>query len=167
MIKSDTNRNSKCAALVSPWKVTELIGIRRVITDEINLIQALRWNHTYIDSPRMAENRRIPNMHNILGHCRINWRVIAKTDFHIRYSPIFVFSKNLELLKMYSAHNDEYGECTNILIHTSLVRLFSPNVLGYSPRINVCAVPPLHSFSIHWKDIPLFIQLALSRTQRL
>ncbi len=49
----------------------------------------------------MAKNRRIPNIRNILRHSRINWRVIARTDFPIRYLPIFVFSKNLEVRRIW------------------------------------------------------------------
>ncbi len=76
-----------------------------------------------------------------LSSSRINWRVIARTDFCTGYSPIFVYSAKLEVPRMYLAHNDDYRECTNTLIHPLLVRLFSSNVLGNSPRINLCAVP--------------------------
>ncbi len=107
----------------------------------------LRWNHTYVNSLRIDENRRIPNIRNILRRSRINWRVIARTDFSIRYSPIFVFSENLEVPRIYSAHDDKYWEYTNTLIRTLLIRLFSPNVLGYSPRIYGCEVPPLEEYS--------------------
>ncbi len=50
---------------------------------------------------------------------------------------------------MYLVHNDECGECTNTLIPILLVRLFSPNVLGYSPRINVRVVPALEEYMLH------------------
>ncbi len=111
-------------------------------------LRILRRNHKYVNSPRMVKNRQIPNIYNILGHSRINWWVIAKTaDFHIRYSPIFVFSENLEVPRIYSAHDDEYREYTNTLIRILLVHLFSRNILGYSPRINVCVVPSLGKFS--------------------
>ncbi len=69
---------------------------------------------------------------------------------NIRYLPIlgstyvrFHISTNLEVPRMYLAHNDKYREYTNTLIRTLLVRLFSPYVLGYSMRINVCVVSPL------------------------
>ncbi len=91
----------------------------------------------------MAENRRIPNIRNILECSRINWRVMVRIDFHIRYSPIFVFSENLEVPRIYLTHNVEYREYTNTLIHTFLVPLFSTNILSYSPKIYGCAVPPL------------------------
>ncbi len=84
---------------------------------------------------------------NILEHSRINWQIITRTDFHIRYSLIFVYSKNLEVPRTYSTHNDEYQEWTNTLIRALLVRfvrLFSPNVLGCSSRINICVVPPIY-----------------------
>ncbi len=91
---------------------------------------------------------------NILGRSRINWRITARTDFHIQYSPIFLYLANLEVLRTYLAHNDEYvtctntemykyGECMSTLIRTLLVHLFSPNVLSYSPRINIRVVPAL------------------------
>ncbi len=100
----------------------------------------------------MAEKRWIPNKRIILRCSRINWWVIARTDFHIPYSSIFVFSPNLEVPRIYSAHYDEYREYTNTLIHTLLVRLFSSNVLGYSPRIYGCAVPPLYYYVLlHYK----------------
>ncbi len=104
----------------------------------------LRRNHTYASSQRIGEYRIFVN---ILGRSRISWRVMARTDFHIEYLPIFVYSANLEVPRLNSAylvHNEEYRECTNTLIRTLLVRLFSENVLGYSSRINVYVVPPLH-----------------------
>ncbi len=42
---------------------------------------------------------------------------------------------------------------TNTLILTLLVRLFLPNVLGYSPRISVCVVPPLKINSHHYSSM--------------
>ncbi len=57
--------------------------------------------------------------------------------------PIFVNSANLEVPRMYLVHNDKWQECTNTLIRILLVCLFSPNILGYSPRIYRCAVLPL------------------------
>ncbi len=71
---------------------------------------------------------------------------------------------------MYSAHNDEYRECANTLIRTFLVRLFSPNVLGYSPRINVCVVPPSYVTTIGIKAEPhigLFSEDSLERWTRI
>ncbi len=95
-----------------------------------------RRNHPYANSWKIGEYRIFVD---ILGRSRINWRVIARTDFHIEYSPIFsptfVYSTNFKVPKMYSAHNDKYQECTNTLIRTLPVRLFSPNVLGYSKRM--------------------------------
>ncbi len=113
----------------------------------------LRWNRTYIDSMRMAENRRIWNIRHhsrAFLHKLTSNRVIVRTDFHIQYSPIFlsifVYSTNLEVPRMYSARNNEYGECANILICTLLVHLFLPNILGYSPRISICVMPPLTGY---------------------
>ncbi len=83
-------------------------------------------NRTYVNSPRIGEYRIFVN---ILRHSRMNWCVIARTDFHIRYSPIFVYSANLEVPRMYAAHNDEYFDphitCPLVLIQRS--RLFSEN----------------------------------------
>ncbi len=101
------------------------------------------WNRTYVNSTRIGKYRIF---NNILEHSRINWRVIAKTDFHIRYSPIFIYLANLEVPRMYSAPNNEYREYTNTVIPHITVRPFSSNVLGYSPRINVCAVPALDKY---------------------
>ncbi len=64
-----------------------------------------------------------------------------RTDFHIWYSPVFVYAANLDVPRMYLAHNDEYRECANTLIRTLLACLFLTNVLGYSLIINLCVVP--------------------------
>ncbi len=118
--------------------------LREKYRKKADMFLFLRRNHTYVNSLRMADNRRIPNIHNIFERSHINRRVIGELTFYIWYSPIFVFSKYLEVPRMYSVHNDEYWEYTNTLIHTLLIHLFSPNVRGYSLRINICAVPPLY-----------------------
>ncbi len=129
------------------------------LTNQWIMVRILRRNRTYLDSLRMAKNRQIPNIRNILGLSRINWRVIARTDFCIGYSPIFVFSENLEGLKIYSTHNEEYREYTHTLIRTLLVCLFLPNILWYSSRMYECAVPPLVNTYVKNQFLPLLVNL--------
>ncbi len=114
--------------IVSPTLL--LIFVKYIF--ENNTCCSLPWNQNliYINSPRIGEYR------NILGHSRTNWRVIVRTDFHILYSPIFVRSANLEVSRMYLAHNDKYW----VYEYTDLRITCSP-ILCYSPRINVCGVP--------------------------
>ncbi len=103
-------------------------------------------------------------------------RECPKMLTNIRYSPILsnsprigvcevpplyrVFTNILGNICLFckfgSAENvfDAYQECTNTLIRKLLVRLFSPNVLGYSPRINVWVVSPLH-----WRLVLYFDQV--------
>ncbi len=103
----------------------------------------LSWNHAYANSWGIGENKRILNirqhsrafLHKLTSN-RKNWLS------HRVFANIRLFHK-FGCGRMYSVHNDEYRECTNTLIRTLFVRLFSVNVVGYSPRINVCVVPPL------------------------
>ncbi len=144
--------------LMKKWAIT-------LITASLvsGLIQ--RQNRTYVDSLWMAKNRWIPNICKIFSCSCINWRVFVRTDFHIWYSQIFVFSKNLEVPGIYSAHNDEYREYTNTLIRTLLVRLFSTNVVGYSPRIYGCAVPPWCMSVLVTCNLPKVLSLTSLITQ--
>ncbi len=130
--------NFKIQGTMRYWNFCKFITVSHSIPGP----NGIWWNRTHANSRRMGKYRIFVN---ILGRSRINWRVMARTDFHKVYSPIFVYSANLEMLRMYSARNGKYRECTNTSILTLLVRLFSPNVLGYYPRINICAVPPLIS----------------------
>ncbi len=118
--------------------------VPKVMRYKINFFLNFKTELHIPQFPRIGDYRIFVN---ILRCSRINWWVIARTDFHLRYSPIFslifIYSPNLEMPRMYSAHSDEYWECMNALMRTLLVRLFSPNVLSYSQRKNVCAVPAL------------------------
>ncbi len=94
------------------------------VNDKCTTAMFLRRNCTYTISRRIREYRIFVN---ILGRSRINSRVITRTDFHIKYSPILVYSSNLEVPRMYSAHNDEYRECSCLPFLAQRSRLFSEN----------------------------------------
>ncbi len=83
-----------------------------------------------------ARIRRIPNIRQ-LSRAFSHKLTGTGTDLYIGYSPIFVYSANLDVPRMYSEHNDEYEECsiTCSPILGQHSRLFSENKLMYSSAL--------------------------------
>ncbi len=112
----------------------------RIAKYQIFVIGILKQNRTYIDSLRMAENRWIPNIRNILVRPRTNWWVMARSDFHIRYfanilTNICLFRKFGSVENQFGAwwripgiyeYTDSHITCSPILAQCS--RLFSENL---------------------------------------
>ncbi len=129
-------------------------------TDKCKPGLTLRRIHTRINSRRITENRQIPKIYphsrtfsHKLTSNRENWFAqYSICPYSRQYSsiflPIFVNSTNLKVPKMYSEHNVQCREPTNILIRTLFDHLFLSNVLCYSPRIHICVDPALHCLII-------------------
>ncbi len=123
------------------WTQRDLDALAVLCLPQVHRKLIERWNRTLIDSPRIAKNRWIPNIHNILGRSRINWWVITRTDFHIRirqYSSFPKIWKCRECIRRIMTNTE------NVWIHRSAHYLFD-----YSCPITCLAQTVLKQFCSH------------------
>ncbi len=87
----------------------------------------------------MDENRWIPNICDILRRSHINWRVITRTEFHIRYSPIFslifVFRRNCTSTNFRRiAENIGRVMCRLVYLYILTVHHYAPSTFSALPN---------------------------------